>query len=102
MLQFIWGSAHSAFLRASPRAPRAPAPHSLSHRQLGPARQQHRRATAETQARRPRAQRPGRGRSGRGWGTARRSELGPTPAPTPRGVPAAGLRPLSAVPSRSL
>jgi hypothetical protein len=67
------GSAHSAFLRAGPRVP-----------------------IAETEARRPRAPRSGRGRD-----AARRSEPGPT-HPAPRGDPAVGPPPPLCCPSPPL
>jgi hypothetical protein len=59
------GSAHSAFLRAGSCAPAPLSSHSLSHRQLGPVHQQHRRATAKIEARRLRAPRSAGTRSRR-------------------------------------
>jgi hypothetical protein len=54
MFLFIRGSAHSAFLRAGPRAPAPLSSHSLSHRQSGPVHQPRRCATAGTRlGRRP-------------------------------------------------
>jgi hypothetical protein len=100
MILFIWARPTMRFSGLAHVRLR-PAPHSLSLCQPGPSRQPRRRAPAEIEARRPRAQQPGRGRSGRGRDASHRSEPGPT-CPAPHGIPATGPHPLSAVPHRPL
>jgi hypothetical protein len=80
------GPAHSAFIRAGPCTPTPRSSHSLSRRQPGPVRQLRRRATAETEVRRPRMPRA----AAVGWDTVGMPPAGRSQAPrAPRGTPTA-------------
>jgi hypothetical protein len=82
------GPAHSAFIRAGARVPAPRSSHSLSHRQLGPVRQLRRRATAETEVRRPRVPRAAAvGRDTVGMPPAGRSQAPRAPRGTPTARP---------------